>query len=206
MQLSDMKAFRDCITGLCMTFGRESSEVLFEAYWMGLSDLSVESVQRACMRAIRESQHFPKPVELRRFAGEQTNEQRAIAAWGDVLRAVALGPYKHIDFQDRLINAAIRNLGGWPTFCGRFTDEESEKWVRLEFIKAYQAFSAGGVGGEVCDPLPGLSQATSVGGNLVAPIPRVIECTPDRAKEPKRIAATKQPAKPMLELKTIDSI
>lgn len=203
MQDSDKGPFSVAIGALCETFGQQATKPILHGYWLGLQDLELTDVQRAVAVSIRSATSLPKPVELRRFAGEQTNEQKAIAAWGDVLRAVALGPYKHIDFQDRLINAAIRNLGGWPTFCGRFTDEESEKWIRLEFIKAYQVFSAGGVGGEVCEPLPGLSQATSVGGNMCAPIPRLIECSPDRAKEPKRIASASQPSKPLLELKTI---
>ncbi len=203
MQTSDKAKFSAAITALCETFGQEATTPILHGYWLGLQDMTLEAVNVAVAKAIRSADKLPKPVELRRLAGEQTNEQRAISAWGDVLRAVALGPYKHIDFQDKHINAAVRNLGGWPTFCGRFTDEESEKWVRLEFIKAYQAFSAGGVGGEVCEPLPGLSQQAPIGGVLCAPVPRVIECTPDRAGEPKRIAANPLSVKPLLEIKTI---
>ncbi len=203
MRPSDIQAYRNAIAALCLTFGREATEELYDAYWMGVSDLSIESLQLAVANAIRKCSQFPRPVELRQLAGEQTNEQRAIAAWGDVLRAVGLGPYKHIDFQDKLINAAVRNLGGWPTFCGRFSDEESEKWARLEFIKAYQAFSAGGVDGEVCLPLPGMSELTAIGGVQCKPIPRLIECSPDRAKEPRRIASAKQEVRPALEFKTI---
>lgn len=203
MRPSDIKDYRNAIAALCLTFGREATEELYDAYWMGVSDLPIEALQIAVAAAIRKCQHFPRPVELRAFAGEQSGEQKAIAAWGDVLRAVGLGPYKHIDFQDRLINATVRNLGGWPTFCGRFSDEESEKWLRLEFIKAYQAFSSGGVSGEICEPLPGMNEMEPSGGEQRKPVPRLIECSPDRAIEPKRIAAESKPAKPMLELKTI---
>ena len=193
------------------TFGQEATKPILHGYWLGLRDLSIEQVQYAVARAMASCERKPTPVELRRLAGEQTGEQRAIAAWGDVLRAVALGPYKHIDFQDKLCNAAIRNLGGWPTFCGRFTDEESEKWVRLEFIRAYQAFAAGGVDGEVCLPLPGIAQMQATGGELVAPIPRLVECTPDRAGEPRRLAAGSakpSPAidRPRVEFKSVSSL
>lgn len=164
MRPSDIKAYRNAIAALCLTFGREATEELYDAYWMGVSDLTIEALQTAVATAIRSSKAFPRPVELRQFAGEQTNEQRAIAAWGDVLRAVPRGPYKHIDFQDPLINATVRNLGGWPTFIGRFEDEESEKWVRLEFLKAYQSFASSGVNGEACLPLTGINQVTPIGG------------------------------------------
>lgn len=184
MQASDVKAFRAAITALAVTFGKEATEELFDAYMFGLSDIGIEAIKSAAVAAIKQCEFMPKPVELRRLAGEQTHEQRAIAAWGDVLRAVPRGAYKHIDFGDPLINATVRNLGGWPTFVGRFTDEESEKWVRLEFLKAYQAFASSGVDGEACEPLPGLSQQTSVGGQLCAPVPLRIECSPDRLNLP----------------------
>jgi hypothetical protein len=197
----DKAPFSVVIGAMCETFGQQATKPILHGYWLGLQDLRLEDVQRAVSVAIRSATSLPKPVELRRFAGEQTGEQKALAAWGDVLRAVAIGPYKHVDFQDKLVNAAVRNLGGWPTFCGRFTDEESEKWARLEFIKAYQAFAAGGVDGEVCLPLPGISQAEPIDGEPRTPIPRLIACSPDRAKEPKRIASVQQ--KSLLEFKTI---
>lgn len=203
MNDNDKAAFAVAVGAMLETFGQEATKPILHGYWLGLRDLTIEQVQNAVGRAMGTCERKPTPVELRRLAGEQTGEQRAIAAWGDVLRAVGLGPYKHIDFQDKLINAAVRNLGGWPTFCGRFTDEESEKWTRLEFIKAYQAFSAGGVDGEVCLPLPGINEVEPIGGVQCQPIPRLIECSPDRAKEPRRIASAKQEVRPALEFKTI---
>lgn len=202
----DKVPFSVAIGALCETFGQQATKPILHGYWLGLQDLELTDVQRAVAVSIRSATSLPRPVELRRFAGEQTGEQRAIAAWGDVLRGLTIGPYKHIDFQDKLVNAAIRNLGGWPTFCGRFVDEESEKWARLDFIRAYQAFAAGGVDGEVCLPLAGLSQAEIVNGEQSKPVPRLIECSPDRAKEPRRIASVQpvsQPERPMLELKRV---
>lgn len=201
----DKQQFALAIGAMLETFGQEATKPILHGYWMGLQDLTLEQVQAAVSRAMGTCERKPTPVELRRLVGEQTSEQRAISAWGDVLRAVPRGAYKHIDFADKLVNAAIRNLGGWPTFVGRFTDEESEKWARLEFIKAYQAFAAGGVDGEACEPLPGLAQMTSIGGNLCAPIPLRIECTPDRARMPKLISNPLPAPGPRLELKTIDS-
>lgn len=202
MNETEKGSFATAIGALLETFGQEATKPILHGYWLGLQDLTLEQVQVAVAVGIRSSERLPRPVELRRLVGEQTGEQRAIAAWGDVLRAIPRGPYKHIDFQDNLINAAIRNLGGWPTFVGRFTDEEAEKWARLEFIKAYQAFS-GGAGEEACAALPGLSQATAVGGEVCKPIPLLIECSPDRAGNQRYIQDAKQEAKPMLELKTI---
>jgi len=184
MQQSDVPKFRSAITALCLTFNQEATEVVFDAYWIGLSDLSIEAANKAVFRAIRECESFPKPVELRRLAGELQRDARAIAAWEDVLRAVPLGSWKHIDFADLLINATIRNLGGWPNFLGRLDGAESEKWARADFLKTYQSFVSGSVSAEACAPLAGLSEATSLGGVRQPPVPVRIECEPSRKSLP----------------------
>src|SRR5690606_23112013 len=104
-------------------------------------------------------------------------DDRAMLAWSDVQNAIPLGPYKHVDFSDKLINAAVRNLGGWPAFIGRLVDAESEKWLRLEFTKCYATLANSGVSGEMCAALPGLSQASVRGGEVVAPVAVRIACT-----------------------------
>jgi len=177
MEPNDKSEFAIAIGAMCAAFGTDASKPLILGYWLGLSDLSLIDIQQAVARSMRECTHMPRPVELRRLAGEKTPEAASMAAWGDVLRAIPLGPYKHVDFSDKLINATIRNLGGWPTFIGRLTDEESEKWLRLEFVKCYGTFSSSGVNGEACLPLVGLSQVSSVAGMLVAPVVHKIACT-----------------------------
>lgn len=193
MQESDREDFSNCISALF--FDREATEAMFLAYWMGLSDLTLEQVQQAVWLAIREAKgpSVPRPAELRELVFGKT-EDRALLAWNDVLRAVPLGPYKHIDFQDRVINAAIRSLGGWPNYVARFTGADEEKWARLDFLRTYRGFLSSGVNGEACEPLPGLSEKQVVQGKLVTPVPRKIACDASRVAAPKRIE-TQQPFK-----------
>lgn len=187
MDKNEFNAFMKCIASLAMAFDREATEVLYDAYWLGLGDLSIEQIRSAVALAIRECQNFPKPVELRRLCGAHIDaDARAIAAWGDVQTALPLGSWKHVDFEDKLINATIRNLGGWPGFVGRFTDAEAEKWLRLEFIKTYNSFANSGVSGEAVAPLPGLSQATASGGMLRTPIPKLIKSDAARMRLPEQ--------------------
>lgn len=180
MDEQDRPEFATAIGAMLATFGSEGSRPVLHGYWLGLSDLPLQAVQMAVASAVRQCETLPRPVDLRRLAGEQTHEQRALAAWSDVLRAVPLGAWKWIDFQDKLCNAAIRNLGGWPTFLDRFAGVDGEKWVRLEFIRAYQALAASGVNSELLKPLVGLSQATSIGGKQCEPPAALIECEPSR--------------------------
>lgn len=192
MQERDFESFSKAIAALAMAFDREASDVLYDAYWLGLGDLSIEQIQRSVATAIRELDHFPKPVELRKLAGAYVDgDSRAMSAWSDVQRAIGLGPYKHIDFADRLINATVRNLGGWPSFLSRFANAESEKWARLEFCRTYSAFAKLGVSGELLAPLPGLSQQTARGGVLMLPVPVRVDCV-DQQRAKLTVAAQRQ--------------
>lgn len=169
---------RQTLLALFATFAAEPTTDLVRGYVLGLGDLSQDQIKEAVFRAIRECHHLPKPSELRRLAGEDNNpETLAIAAWSDVLKAVPLGPWKHVAFQDVLINGTIRLLGGWPTFIERFSSADDEKWLRQDFIKAYKSLAGRGAGGELCLPLAGLSEKEVVNGSLQAPIPYRIGCS-----------------------------
>lgn len=201
MQQGDMDEFRDAIGALFAALGGETTQATFDGYWMGLSMLSIQEVQRAVVLAIASCRTIPKPVELRELV-RGTDEDQAVIAWNDLQRAIPLGPYKHIDFANRTINAVVRHLGGWPELLSRMTDAEAEKWVRIEFIKTFKAMVSAGVDGEVCQPLAGLSQVCGSGGYVGEPVPKRIECkSQDLAKvrigggaSVRRIETTLKPA------------
>jgi hypothetical protein len=186
MDQNDLVRYQLCIRAMFASFSSECTEATMQGYWLGLSDMSIEQVEIAVAKSIRKCKFVPKPVELRELAGlHQDDDDLAIAAWGDVLKAVRLGPYKHVDFEDKLCNAVIRNLGGWITFLERFRDAESEKWTRYDFVKCYKAFSRSGVSGDLIAPLAGLNQFEVANGELCAPVPKKIPCDPNRAESPK---------------------
>lgn len=173
---------------LCEAFGRVPSEATFLAYRVGLEDLQSESLEFACVKAMRTCRFMPTPAELRELAGVVSGKDRAVLAWEVVLRNLCIGPYRHVDFDDGLINATIRNLGGWNTFLSRFSDAESEKWLRKEFCDTYAALHRTGVDGECCRALAGLSEvAVMPDGTLGPSIPvRVATGLPALPSQPKR--------------------
>jgi hypothetical protein len=176
---TDIEHFRELIEAMALSFGVEFTKPRFLGYWVAMRDLSLFVCQQAVYRAMGESKRLPLPAELREFAGVPNPEQKAIAAWGDAERASRLGSYKHIDFEDKLINAVIRHLGGWPMFLSRWTGSE-EKWLRMEFVKVYRNFQSTGVNGDACRALPGLSQAQSSGGIVAEPVAVLIPCDAER--------------------------
>jgi hypothetical protein len=153
---------------------------MLRGYALGVGDIEPDKLQVAVMTAIRECEFLPKPVQLRKFAGEHvTAEGLAIAAWGDVLRAIPLGSWKAVDFADQRINATIRLLGGWPTVVDRFSGADDEKWLRIEFVKTYQAIG-NRISEEQCRPLMGLSEKQVIAGKISDPVPVVIGCDKTR--------------------------
>lgn len=159
---------------LAEAFRQTISEATIMAYEIGLKDLPPQQVETAVTNAIRSCKFMPTVKELRELATGMKDIDRPVLAWEAVI-SIPLNPYKHVDFDDPLINATIRNLGGWPSFIDRFSDAESEKWVRKDFIDTYQKLLSSGVNGDACRPLAGLAEVTCINGQVVPAIPLRIE-------------------------------
>jgi hypothetical protein len=142
---------------LFVCLGKEANELVYKAYWIGLQDLSIEQVKQATGLAMRNCKFVPKPIELREMV-EGTKQDAAELAWIELQQAIPLGPYKHIDFCDGVINATVRSLGGWPSFLSRFTSADEEKWARKDFMQTYQRLSATALSDEAMAYLPGITE------------------------------------------------
>ena len=116
--------------------------------WLdALGDLTPEQLQLCLRRFNREGGEFPNPAAVRKFAGdgEASIDDRALLAWASVRRSISrVGAYESIEFDDRIINAAIRNMGGWINLCD-MTPEDAT-WREKEFVAAYKAIIRTGIG------------------------------------------------------------
>lgn len=199
---------------LAATYNREVSPALLQAWKAALRDVPIEQVEVAAEKAMRTSKFFPAPAEIRQLAGaaEPTVESRALAAWTEFERAVTRhGPYKSVDFADRLINATVRHLGGWEHCCD-LRPSEFDKWLRKDFLKTYQAFAGHHPGDEACAPLVGFHERRN--GVRKQPVligytdrrrlasPETHEKTPRMPR--KALAGPKQPAEPQRILDGFD--
>lgn len=148
-----------CILGLAEAFKRKPTPALLNAYQIGLDGIPIDAIEQATADAMRTLKFMPLPVELRQLSGEMAPEDRAVSAWQAVCDAITAGhnSWDHVDFDDGLINATIRNMGGWVALLSK-TEEEFDKWAKQDFLKTYQAFMRAGVNGDACRPLVGLSE------------------------------------------------
>lgn len=125
-----------------------------------LDDLTDEEFCTALKRFSRESKEFPSPAAVRQFAGAVAlpEADRATIAWAKVRESIRkIGGYQSVQFDDPLITAAIRDMGGWVQLCE--TTTEDMKWREQDFRRIYSAVAKSGIGD--ASPLPGISERTN---------------------------------------------
>ncbi len=142
-------------------YTRPTSPAFFEAYYVALSDLPDESIDVAGTAVLRGGGKFmPTPGEIRALAitGGAGVESRVDAAWATLVKAVEMyGHTKSVNFRDGLINATVRQLGGWEFICLKpYSDFET--WVKKDFSATYTRFMQSGCSDESMRYLPGLSE------------------------------------------------
>jgi hypothetical protein len=178
MNRADYPKFAIAISGMAATFRQEVTEAILTGYRMGLDDLPIESIERAVARALQDCRFMPSVAELRDLAGHLSPSDRAIRAWDVAVHANHLhGYYESVDFDDKVINATIRSMGGWERFCERF-EEEDAKWIRKEFERLYASFCRSGLSPEAAGPLVGFCDRSNAGLGFFDHVksPLLIEC------------------------------
>lgn len=144
------------VTVLCEAYGRTATAATFAAYELGLEGIDLPAIKAAVTQSLRRGKFMPSPAELREMSGELKPEDRAQRAWLAVGQAMhEHGGYRTVTFDDVVINAAVRSVGGWERICE--TDpKEFESHTRREFLKAYASLCIAGVGEEQAAPLIGI--------------------------------------------------
>lgn len=135
-----IEEFSASIALLAGALDKEISTAGLQAYEIALGDLSTGELAIATERALRECRFMPSPAELRRLCGRPTADAQAAEAWEAVRQAVDVHDYTaSVDFGP-LVNAVVRNLGGWDRLC-RLSREALNVWARKEFERVYLAFA-----------------------------------------------------------------
>ncbi len=140
--MTNREAFATALAVLGNTFDKKLTGPAIEGYWIALSDLTEAEFATATKRALQRPNAFmPSPGELLELAGRAPRDLAAEAtlAWDAVRRAMdALDVYGNPDFGP-LVNAVVRNLGGWLYLCeSKLSDLE---WRRKDFERVYKLWA-----------------------------------------------------------------
>lgn len=197
---AELEKFAETMNSLGATFGVEPTRPWLHGYWLALKDLNLDDFQQGAARALATCKRMPVPADLREMSGAQTVAAGALVAWEEVRKAIRRhGAYESVDFGP-LVNAVVRNMGGWVSLCGLET-AELDKWTRKEFERIYATVAAQGpVHEERGKYLTGIHEATNgANGFAVAPrklcpvpgheTPMALPPMPDKAVRPRRLRA-----------------
>lgn len=153
----------EAIASLGEVFKPALSDTAVQLYVAALQDLTADEVLRACACLLTTAKFRPTPSEIREAAGAGgiSNSDRATLAFAALEKAIrTVGYYRSPDFDDQLINATVRMLGGWERAC-EIPSEEFDKWYRKEFDRTYQTLLRTGVDGDATAPLVGYFERTN---------------------------------------------
>lgn len=140
----ERKRFLVALYALAEVYDKAISEDKAKAYFMALSDLSVEQVEAAIYRAMREASAkgwLPRPGDLRTMVVGSV-ESRAELEAAKVLRALEqYSSHADVAFDDPVTSAVVyHGFGGWA-LLGRTTLADATKWFHRDFVRLYIEFS-----------------------------------------------------------------
>lgn len=150
MTHDDVTTFTREMARLNLAFPKEAlSDDTEIVYFDALRDLSIEQVQTAVQRAIRENTWMPKVAELRALVLGAPDDAAAFA-WARAYRASlrGFGTARKLDFQDPVLHATVTAMGGWERiarlgFSG--TESVDIAMTRKEFVHLYAIYLVRGV-------------------------------------------------------------
>jgi len=139
----EKKEFLEIITGLCDVYDKQLSKQGMRFYLQMLEEYDFAAVKRALYRYLKNASgsgsFFPKPADIIALI-EGDPADRAEEAWAEVLQALErIGTWKSIKFRDPIINAVIKELGGWM-YLGEKTTQELE-YLHHQFVKLYRHYA-----------------------------------------------------------------
>lgn len=194
MNESDREMFNSFLDGLAATYGKQIDTPQRTVMFIGLADLSLDQYKIAVQKAVRQCEFFPTVAKLRDLA---IGKPPAQLAWMSVCKAIrTCGPYRSVNFQDRLINAVIRAMGGWEAVCD-LSEKELNSFAWHRFEKAYLALQDARLTSEQAAHLVGIHERRNRAGgfeNRFADNPNI-----DTGAKPVAIGSDYEP--PRLEYK-----
>jgi hypothetical protein len=158
MQKKDKVKFLEVLTSLSDLYDAPLSQGSISLYWETLKVLPLDGFIAASKHHAETSKWMPKPSDFLDAArkGSMSLEERSAMAWLGVVSAVrSVGANRGVNFDDPLIHATIRSLGGWANLC-RSKTQYFNSTVRAAFLKTYEHMSRCAENGTVLGTLGSL--------------------------------------------------
>lgn len=142
MDEKDYKPFIAELTGVMSFYRLDITKFTANMWWGICKRFSLEQIRKAFQVHVQDPEQgvfAPKPANIVKIL-EGTRTDNSRTAWGRVLESMSrVGAYTDVVFDDHVIHAVIKDLGGWPTVCR--TNEDELGYLETRFCKSYQAYS-----------------------------------------------------------------
>lgn len=141
MKPSDAGKFAALMAVLGETYNKSITESVSEFYWDNLECFSWPDVEQAIRLHVNhpeQGEFMPKPSHIVRHI-KGASDHVALKAWSKVSFALrSVGAYESVAFDDPIIHAVIRDMGGWIELC--HTETKQAPFLSLEFQKRYKGY------------------------------------------------------------------
>jgi len=155
----DKQKFFTLISGVYAFYRQDVSTFALNVWWEAMKPFDYGAVSNALTRHSTNpdnGQFMPKPADIIRLLRGSTQDS-ALVAWAKVDKALrTVGVYRSVVFDDPIINAVIRDMGGWAQFGNKTEDEWP--FVAREFENRYRGYR-GRESFEHPKWLPGIAEA-----------------------------------------------
>jgi len=169
--MTNREVFVTALAMLGAGFDRKLTAPAIELYWLALGDLTEDEMKQSVARAALECRFMPAPSELRAFVKPKADPATAaVLAWQAVRKAIDKYDWNigSIDFGS-LVNAVVRNLGGWDTLCkATLLELDNPGWLRKRFEEVYGLLASTNSESLNGEPLGGALPPLYVGAKHVA--------------------------------------
>lgn len=177
MNGNDKHAFSQVLQVVYDLYGKDLSEAVMSFWWAALTPYDFASVRDALNRHAANpdnGQFCPKPADVVKLIGGGTADA-AMIAWSKVDRAVrSVGPYQTVVFDDPIIMAVLRDMGGWIAL-GQCADEEWP-FKAKEFENRYRGYRLRGRVDDAPEKLIGIADAENIPAGRGETNPVLIGC------------------------------
>jgi hypothetical protein len=143
MKNEDYDEFCELIDLIAEQYSKPLSNGMKMLYWQELYDKDYPAVKTALFNHLRNpdnGQFMPKVADIIRMI-DGSSEDSGMIAWAKVDKELrSKGTYVSVVFDDFLIHAVLRDMGGWVQL-GTKTDDEWP-FIAKEFITRYRGFKS----------------------------------------------------------------
>lgn len=145
MREQEFEVFARCWGGAWEICGKQVTPTAVRFAFEALRNFELPDVTRALSAHARDpdtGMYPPKPADvIKHLRG--TKGSRAMIAWSKVLKGIkSVGAWESIAFDDPIIHACIRDMGGWVSLCE--VQEDELPFRERAFSQRYESYAMHG--------------------------------------------------------------